>query len=167
MVAYSEISSTPRYRKRAARQQTGSGSVPFVSTTLQLAKLGTTSISSNVSLQRSLAGQVPQITFSALGPKPSPKRASVPSRVRTQGIPDTPLASPQALRDIGTGIGEWFRENRSGEGHVRESRLGTAGGHEQRNPFSSFERSSFGRANPERVRVSGMGAGAFSDWFRN
>jgi hypothetical protein len=156
MVAYSESSAAPRYKKRASR-----GSVPFEAATLRLADLGTTSISSNVSLQRGLARQVPQITFSALGPKPSPRRASVPSRVRTQGIPDTPFASPEALRDIGTGIGEWFRENLSGEGRAR------AGvDHEQRNPFSSLERSPIGRANPERVRVSGMGAGEFSDWFR-
>jgi hypothetical protein len=103
MAEYSRITPSPTYRRRSSR-----GSVPFIQTTLQLASLGTSSISSNVSLQRGLAGQVPSITFSALGPKPSPRRASVPSRLRTQGIPDTPFASSKALSDIGTGIREWY-----------------------------------------------------------
>ena len=96
------------YSRITPRRRSSRGSVPFIQTTLQLASLGTSSISSNVSLQRGLAGQVPSITFSALGPKPSPRRASVPSRLRTQGIPDTPFASSKALSDIGTGIREWY-----------------------------------------------------------
>ena len=101
MVAFSSISARPRYRSRAS-----AGSVPFVRATLQLASLGTTSVSSNVSLQRSLAGRIPTIAFSNLAAPPSTQRARVSDRLNTGSTNPQSFGSPANLRAFGKDIGE-------------------------------------------------------------
>ena len=99
MVAFSSISARPRYRNRAS-----AGSVPFVNATLQLASLGTTSISANVSLQRSLAGRIPTIAFSNLAAPPSTQRASVPDRLNIGNATPQSFGSPANLAAFGKDI---------------------------------------------------------------
>lgn len=101
MVAFSSISARPRYRNRAS-----AGSVPFVNATLQLASLGTTSISANVSLQRSLAGRIPTIAFSNLAAPPSTQRASVPDRLNIGNATPQSFGDPANLEAFGKDIGE-------------------------------------------------------------
>ena len=101
MVAFSSISARPRYRNRAS-----AGSVPFVNATLQLASLGTTSISANVSLQRSLAGRIPNIAFSNLAAPPSTQRARLDSRLNIGNANPQSFGSPANLAAFGKDIGE-------------------------------------------------------------
>ena len=110
MVAFSSISARPRYRSRAS-----AGSVPFVNATLQLASLGTTSISANVSLQRSLAGRIPTIAFSNLAAPPSTQRARVSDRLNIGNANPQSFGSPSNLKafgkDIGKGLDAFNRSN--------------------------------------------------------
>jgi len=101
MVAFSSISARPRYRNRAS-----AGSVPFVNATLQLASLGTTSISANVSLQRSLAGRIPTIAFSNLAAPPSTQRARVSDRLNIGNANPQSFGDPANLEAFGRDIGE-------------------------------------------------------------
>ena len=101
MVAFSSITARPRYRNRAS-----AGSVPFVNATLQLASLGTTSISANVSLQRSLAGRIPTIAFSNLAAPPSTQRASVPDRLNIGNANQQSFGDPANLEAFGKDIGK-------------------------------------------------------------
>ncbi len=101
MVAFSSISARPRYRNRAS-----AGSVPFVNATLQLASLGTTSISANVSLQRSLAGRIPTIAFSNLAAPPSTQRARVSDRLNIGNANPQSFGDPANLEAFGKDIGE-------------------------------------------------------------
>ena len=101
MVAFSSISARPRYRNRAS-----AGSVPFVNATLQLASLGTTSISANVSLQRSLAGRIPNIAFSNIAAPPSTQRARVSDRLNIGNANPQSFGSPANLEAFGKDIGE-------------------------------------------------------------
>ena len=96
MVAFSAISARPRYRSRAS-----AGSVPFVRATLQLASLGTTSVSANVSLQRSLAGRIPTIAFSNLAAPPSTQRARVSDRLNIGNANPQSFGSPSNLKAFG------------------------------------------------------------------
>ena len=101
MVAFSAISARPRYRSRAS-----AGSVPFVNATLQLASLGTTSVSANVSLQRSLAGRIPNIAFSNLAAPPSTQRARLDSRLNIGNANPQSFGNPANLEAFGKDIGK-------------------------------------------------------------
>ena len=101
MVAFSSITARPRYRSRAS-----AGSVPFVNATLQLASLGTTSVSANVSLQRSLAGRIPTIAFSNLAAPPSTQRARVSDRLNIGNANPQSFGDPANLEAFGRDIGE-------------------------------------------------------------
>jgi len=101
MVAFSSITARPRYRNRAS-----AGSVPFVNATLQLASLGTTSISANVSLQRSLAGRIPTIAFSNLAAPPSTQRARVSDRLNIGNVTPQSFGDPANLEAFGKDIGK-------------------------------------------------------------
>ena len=107
MVAFSSISARPRYRNRAS-----AGSVPFVNATLQLASLGTTSISANVSLQRRLAGRIPTIAFSNLAAPPSTQRASVPDRLNIGNATPQSFGDPANLAAFGKDISETITDAR-------------------------------------------------------
>ena len=107
MVAFSSITARPRYRNRAS-----AGSVPFVNATLQLASLGTTSISANVSLQRSLAGRIPTIAFSNLAAPPSTQRASVPDRLNIGNATPQSFGDPANLEAFGKDIGKKITDAR-------------------------------------------------------
>ena len=61
MVAYSQISAAPKYRRRAS-----TGSVPFHAATLKMASLGITSIGANVGLQKTLAQRIPSMPVKKL-----------------------------------------------------------------------------------------------------
>ena len=101
MVAFSSTLARPRYRSRAS-----AGSVPFVRATLQLASLGTTSVSANVSLQRSLAGRIPNIAFSNIAAPPSTQRARVSDRLNIGNANPQSFGSPANLEAFGKDIGE-------------------------------------------------------------
>ena len=101
MVAFSSTLARPRYRSRAS-----AGSVPFVRATLQLASLGTTSVSANVSLQRSLAGRIPNIAFSNIAAPPSTQRARVSDRLNIGNANPQSFGSPSNLKAFGQDIGE-------------------------------------------------------------
>ena len=101
MVAFSSTLARPRYRSRAS-----AGSVPFVRATLQLASLGTTSVSANVSLQRSLAGRIPNIAFSNIAAPPSTQRARVSDRLNIGNANPQSFGSPSNLEAFGKDIGE-------------------------------------------------------------
>ena len=101
MVAYSSTLAAPKYRRRAS-----TGSVPFPAATLKMASLGTTSISANVGLQKTLAQRIPSIAFSNIAAPPSLQRANVPSsKDFGQPIQPAQIASEKALTDVGEGIG--------------------------------------------------------------
>tara|TARA_R110002124_G_scaffold253710_1_gene419178 strand:+ start:4936 stop:5376 length:441 start_codon:yes stop_codon:yes gene_type:complete len=101
MVAFSSTLARPRYRSRAS-----AGSVPFVRATLQLASLGTTSVSANVSLQRSLAGRIPNIAFSNIAAPPSTQRARVSDRLNIGNANPQSFGNPANLEAFGKDIGE-------------------------------------------------------------
>ena len=107
MVAFSSTLARPRYRTRAS-----AGTVPFPAATLKMASLGTTSISANVSLQRTLSQRIPNIAFSNIAAAPSLQRANVPSSIDFGRVPEPlQIASKQALTDVGKGLSRKINES--------------------------------------------------------
>ena len=162
MATFSEISAAPRYRRRA------STSVPSLPRqTLQLAALGT-DVSRNVSLNRSLARNIPPIEFSGpLKGIPEVRSASVPRSIDTGSASPQTLGDPAELSAFGKAARNKFFPSSDILGHARSGL--EPGFHSRTQPFSFMERTlpaSFGGATQQQIRTSGMGAGAFSDWFR-
>ena len=132
--------------------QRSSPSVPSLPRqTLQLAALGT-DVSRNVSLNRSLARNIPPIEFSGpLKGIPEVRRASVPRSI------DTGRVSPQKLGDSE----DLFAFGKA----VKNKFFPSPERHFQTATFSPFEKL-FGGSSQGHGITSGMGAGKFSGWFR-
>ena len=136
--------------------------------------------------RRIRAAGSPDIRTAQLSPPTSPVRQpsyQQLSQSRSR-VPQSPLsANMRQLQDLPTRRIKSVRsiDTTSGQGTFGLTEAGTQAfkaivetlgekffqnSHSRTQPFSSFERSSFGGVTPEQVRTSGMGAGEFSDWFR-